>query len=211
MTSTHFQDLVIVVADKNMEAAMRGILSRNHSLGIREVSYKILPHMHRDSGCRLGGHSLLKSFITRCTYAIVMFDREGCGRENLMREELETLVENNLADSGWADRSIALVLDPELEAWVWKDSRHVEVALGWDGKQPNLYTWLHDHGYINDEVQIPQRPKEAMEAVLKVVHKPRSSSTYLKLAQTVGLRHCNNPTFLKLKATLQQWFPQGNE
>ncbi len=204
------QELVIVVADRNIEAAISGILERNHSLGIKAVNYKIYTHFHRDPGCRQEAHLLLLPYIQNFKHAIVIFDREGCGQEHLSREELETMVEQNLAATGWQERAIALVLDPELEIWVWKDSPHVDAALGWGGKQPNLRTWLRQNGYLREGDQTPQRPKEAMEAALRIVRKPRSSATYHQLALTVGLRDCNNPTFIKLRNTLQRWFPEEN-
>lgn len=203
-------DLVIIVADKNMEAAINGILSRNKSLGIRQISHTIFPHYHRDPGCRLESHRLLESSTPKFQYAIVMFDREGCGAENIPREELENNVEVNLASSGWKGRSIALVLDPELEVWVWKNSPHVATAMGWEGKNPDLYAWLKENGYINEGEKVPNHPKEAMEAALRVVHKPRSSSIYLQLAKNVGLKNCTNPAFIKLKKTLQEWFSDGD-
>lgn len=199
-------DLVIVVADHNMESAINGILSRYKSLGIRQIKYVVYPHFHHDPGCRLESHLLLEPLSSKYKYAIVMFDKEGCGADSLTREELEAYVERNLASSGWKDRSISLVLDPELEVWVWKSSPHVTNALGWDGKIPDLSTWLKDRRYINEGEGIPIRPKEAMEAALREVHKPRSSSIYLQLAQTVGFKNCTNPSFIKLKNTLHEWF-----
>ncbi|MFB3133348.1 MAG: hypothetical protein ACE10K_12585, partial [Rhodothermales bacterium] len=52
----------------------------------------------------------------------------------------------------------------------------------------------------------PQRPKEAVEAVLRATDTPRSSSLYRQLAQKVSLNRCDDPAFLKLKSTLQEWF-----
>ena len=41
----------------------------------------------------------------------------------------------------------------------------------------------------------PPRPKEAMEAALRQVRKPRSSAIYLELAQRVSLRGHTEPAF----------------
>ncbi len=202
------QDLIVVVADRNMEAAISAILSRNQSLGIKPLSFKVYVHFHRDPGCRLESHLLLKPYVNNYAHAIVMFDRSGCGRDFLPREDLEAAVEQNLSGTGWNARAVALVLDPELETWVWKDSPHVDAALGWTGRNPNLPAWLRLGGFIEEGEIFPRRPKEAMEKALRIVRKPRSSSIYSQLGKTVGLRNCINPTFLKLKNTLQQWFPE---
>jgi hypothetical protein len=58
-----------------------------------------------------------------------------------------------------------------------------------------------------DEIK-PQRPKEALERALQEVRKPRSSAIYRQLASTVSLEGCTDPSFRRLKTTLQTWFPK---
>lgn len=42
------QDLVVLVADKNMQFALQGALARPQALGIRPLTYAFRPHMGRD-------------------------------------------------------------------------------------------------------------------------------------------------------------------
>jgi hypothetical protein len=42
---------------------------------------------------------------------------------------------------------------------------------------------------------------------IRFIHKAMSASLYLHLAQKVSLEHCVDPSFLKLKNILHQWFP----
>ena len=44
-------DLVCLVADKNLEAAIDGILRRPKAIGIREVQGELVVHPQRDPGC----------------------------------------------------------------------------------------------------------------------------------------------------------------
>ena len=44
------KDLIILVADKNMEFAVRGILTRLEALGIRDITYDLYVHPERDPG-----------------------------------------------------------------------------------------------------------------------------------------------------------------
>jgi hypothetical protein len=53
------KDLALLVADKNMDFALRGILSRPKALGIRSVSYEIRQHVNRDGGVRTTGPETL--------------------------------------------------------------------------------------------------------------------------------------------------------
>ena len=77
------EDLVILVADKQMEFAIRGLLGRYRALGIRQITYAIYRHPNSDPGCRLESDSFLRSFHSNFRYALVLFDRDGCGAENM--------------------------------------------------------------------------------------------------------------------------------
>lgn len=203
-------DLVILVADKNMEFGIRGLLSRGPSLGIRAITSDIYVHPERDPGCLLKAHHFLRPFLEDHDHALVMFDLQGCGREALTRQKLETEVEGNLSRSGWADRAACVVIDPELENWVWSDSPQVDRVLGWKGRNPSLRDWLRQQGHSTDDGDKPNRPKEAVEDALRVVRKPRSSALYRELAESVSLERCLDPAFMKLKELLAKWFPRQN-
>ena len=201
------KDLIVLVADKNMEAALRSVLKRHESLETRQINFEILVHPHRDPGCLSNAHTLLQPFSQRYLFSVVVFDREGCGQEAKATAELESGVENLLFERGWTDRSCAITIDPELEAWVWKNSPHVSSALGWDDGVDNLYLWLKQKGYLEENENRPKRPKEALEAALRNVKKPRSSSIYAELGSKLSLKKCTDHSFLKLKSRLQVWFP----
>ena len=51
-------------------------------------------------------------------YALVVLDRVGCGAA-APRKEIQHAVEHDLSANGWRDRSKAIVIDPELETWIW--------------------------------------------------------------------------------------------
>lgn len=199
-------DLIVLVADKDTEMAIKGILERTASLAIRQIRYRILVHPRHDPGCLLSSHSFLQPFVHSYSYAIVVFDREGCGKDTKTREELEEIVENLLDNSGWENRAKAIVIDPELEIWVWKNSPHVGAILGWKSIEQTVQSWLKQQGYFPEGVAKPPRPKEAMDAVLRFVKKPHSSAIFNQLALQVSLKQCNDPSFQKLKSVLQEWF-----
>lgn len=199
-------DLLILVPDKNTEAAIAGILSRPEALSIPSVNFKILVHPEKDPGCRLHGHELLRLYQNRFGYTMMLFDREGCGLEAKSRDQLEAECEDRLNKSGWADRSAVICLDPEIDIWIWSSSSHVDRILGWDGRHPPLREWLPANGFPLDNFQKPHRPKEALEAALREVRKPRSSSVYSAIARSVSFKHCSNPPFLKLRHILGEWF-----
>ncbi len=205
MNAPHAKDLVILVADKNMEFAVRGILTRRDALAMRELSFDLYVHPERDPGCLKRGCDFLRPFVESHAHALILFDHAGCGQESLTPEELESGIESQLAQSGWTSCA-AIVIAPELENWVWSDSPHVDAVLGWADKTPALKNWLIDNGHwVVNELK-PQAPKEALEAAIRFVRKQRSSSLYSDLGEKVGLQRCSDRAFVKLKDALKSWF-----
>jgi hypothetical protein len=199
-------DLIILVADRNMEAAVVGLLTRRKSLRISEqFSFDINRHPEKDAGCRIRAHEFLVPFQRQYRFGIVLFDREGCG-SSASAQEIATEVQGQLDSKGWKDRSAVIVFDPELEVWVWSDSPHVATELGWRQAR-DLRGWLIEQGELEVNSPKPNRPKEAMEKVLRTTKKPRSSAIYEALSKKVGLSTCADLAFVQFRETLQRWFP----
>jgi len=196
-------DLVCLAADKNIEAAIAGILGRSSSLGIREVQLETIVHPNRDPGCFHQSGELLTGYRDRATHALIVLDQAWEGAPAETGEELEERLERSLGLGDWAR---AVVIEPELEAWVFSESPHVAIALGWQTGMDSLRDalaaqdlWLAQHAK-------PQDPKAAVDWALRRARKPRSSSLFRDLALRVGLSHCHDRAFLRLKGLLVSWF-----
>lgn len=200
------QDLILLVADSNQEHTVKGLLSRPQALGIRKVRFNVARHPERDPGCLLRASEFLRPFRERYHHAMVLLDREGSGREGSLRRELERELEERLT-ADWDDRAAAIVLDPELEIWLWSDSPHVDDVLGWQGRSPDLRSFLVERSLLAAGESKPSRPKEALEKVLRSVRKPRSSALYKQLAERVSFKRCVDPAFQRFCKTLQGWYP----
>ncbi len=201
------KDLIVLVADKDMEHTVRGLLQRPQALGIGAVEAEIFVHSRHDPGCVNEAHDFLRAFATTHRHALVMFDHEGCGHEQTPAETLAAAVTQRLAANGWQERAATVVLAPELEAWMWSDSPHVAACLGWAEREPSLRAWLEARGWWSPDETKPKRPKEARDAVLREVRKPRSSAIYLELASKVSLSGHSEPAFLRFTQILHDWFP----
>lgn len=201
------RDLTVVVADADAQAAVAALLARNQSLYIREISFRITRFVKRDSGCYGDVHNYLRPFLRQSDYAVVLFDRDGCGRENRSREQLEAEVEDRLARNGWPGRCAAIVLDPELEIWVWSKSSHVPAILGWNDRTPDLWTWLAHSQRLHPQRGKPVDPKAAFLEALRSSGKRPSAAIFRELGERVGLARCADEAFLKFRSTLQNWFP----
>lgn len=202
------RDLICLVADKNMQAAMKGILSRHQALGIRPISFETIVHPRRDSGCYAQPSELLLGYRGDSEHAIVIMDLQFAGAP-FTAAEAEEEVEKKLKESSLAGWARAAVIEPELEVWLFAESPHLEAALGWAGREPSLRSALDSNGLWPRARFKPADPKRAVEWALRKVAKPRSSSIYRDVADRISLARCSDRSFLRLKEILRGWFPAG--
>jgi len=196
------KDLICVVADKNMEAALDSILKRHKALGINYITFDIIVHPRRDPGLFREGVEFLSSFRAEYRRGLLLLDASWDGAP----KDISPQLDQALANAGLYDWARAIVIDPELEVWVWSDSPHVEEVLGWSEREPSLRSWLAQRGFWTESSPKPKDPKAAVEAALCEVRKPRSSAIYRVLASNVSLRRCRDSSFQHLRQTLQEWF-----
>lgn len=201
-------DLVLLVADRSQQAGIDALLQyRFQNLGIRKLNYKSLLNPYHDCAKNQQIVEILRPFIADAQYALVVMDYEGSGREG-KPTEIEEDIKATLEKNGWKNRVEVIVIEPELEIWVWGDSPHVDDVLGWRGHVPGLRKWLELQEWWESNSPKPKRPKEALESALREVRMPRSSATYKNLAEKVGLERCRDTSFLRLNGILRNWFPQ---
>lgn len=202
------KDLVLLVADADMECTCKGLFREPRRLGLRPFQFDIRRHPGRDPGCRQEAAAFLRSQARFYAYALVLFDREGCGQDFSPREKLEADLESQLSAQGWEGRCAVVIPDPELESWVWSDSPNVASCLGWKESRESLAQWLDGKSFRKNALGKPERPKEAMQAVLRHTRKSRSASIYEALAEQVSVTRCTDPAFMKLVEKLRGWFPE---
>ena len=199
-------DLVCLVADKNMEAVVGAVLGRHQALGTRAIQSTVIVHPQRDSACYHDPTTLLRAHMGTALHALVVLDRAWEGAPDLPATELEANVDRDLQQLGgnWAK---AIVIDPELEIWLFRRSPRLDDALGWRNRQPELQDQLATAGLWPLDTAKPSDPKRAMEWALREARRPRSSSIYRDIATTVGFKDCVDPSFLRFQSTLRSWFP----
>lgn len=202
--------LIVLAADRDIEEAMRALLGRPESLGMRPVLFECRRHPNRDPGCRANAAEFLRPFRNRFSHALVVFDREGCGSSE-SRNTIERTVGSELKHSGWRTRGKAVVIDPELEEWLWSDSPAVLKGLGWNRGYAELRSWLEEEGVWDPSSTKPHEPKAALYRTLRRTHRRRSARLYGEIASRVSLMRCRDAAFGKLKAILQAWFPRSTD
>lgn len=199
------KDLVVLVADKDAEQTLNALLSeRQQSLGIRPIDYDIFVHPERDGGVRSQCAEFLRPYTNEYHYALVVFDYEGCGTLDPVKQ-LEANLESKLSESGWKERASVIIIEPELENWVFSPSPAVVHIIA-DGKR-EIY-FKHLNRVSRTQQGKPNHPKELMQAIMREARVQRSSALFSELAKRVSLRGCQDPAFQKLLKVLQGWFPR---
>lgn len=200
-------DLVALVPGKDDREVLEGLFSaRVRDLEIREILREILVHPRRDPGCFREAEDVLRPYHRRARHALVMFDHEGCGREDHDPAVIAAEVEKRLAASGWRDRVAVVVIVPELEAWIWRNALAVATALRWSD-QHSLREWLADAGLWPPDADKPPDPRRALERALRHANQRRSSAVYRQLAERIPIEGCLDSAFRRLSRQLREWFP----
>ena len=200
-------DLIVLAADRHIAASVETLLGqRRADLGIRAVSFDVRRHPESDPGCRTKAAEFLRPLIRRYRYALVVFDHPGCSSGDAPGE-IQREIEGVLGRNGWTGRSKAIVIAPELEAWVWAPSGEVAQTLGWKGGFEPLRKWLEEQGSWSARSPKPGDPKKALKQALRRNSKVPSSALFKTLAASVAFDGCRDPAFNELRHTLQAWFP----
>jgi len=170
------RDLFVVMADLDAENAISKLLCKRQSaLGIR-VDFNpdrppagdLLRYAGRDSGCYKNAVDVLRTPQRTHHHALLIFDRDGCGAKTESREEIESEVEDQLHRNGWAKDAVSvIVIEPELEAWVWATSPRVADVLGWQNERGGLHPFLTSRNLWDENSPKPSNPKEAMRQSLR--------------------------------------------
>lgn len=199
-------DLVCLVADKNMEAVVQSLLGKHPALGIRSITSEIIHHPQHDPGCYRSPASLLGLYSRQARHALVLLDRAWDGVPDKSSVDLEADIDRSIAHlgNGWAK---SIVIDPELEVWLFTRSPRLDDALGWRDRKPPLAEELARRGSWPMDAAKPIAPKATMLWALSRVGKQKSSSIYRQIVANLGLARCTDPSFLRFKSALQAWFP----
>ena len=163
----------------------------------------------KDPGIYTRAHELLRPYARTHAHGVIVLDNAWDGSPGA--ENIRTHISANMVRSGWReDRFAVIVINPELEAWIWQDNVHVEKALGYTSP-PSLRLWLRDEGLWPDGLEKPPDPKEAVLRTMRVFRKKSFSVVFKQICLQVSLRSCTDPEFERLCSALHQWFPYKTE
>lgn len=207
------RDCLFFVADSNIEFAIRGLFEREgifHAIGCLPFSFDhkqdlAVARGQNDPGLYARAKDLIQPFHGTHRRIIIIMDEAWDGTPGAVKIEEQLNAHINAA--GWAAKDgRAVVVSPEADNWIWADSPHTAIALGWETFE-QVRSWLNSQGMWPDNVPKPPMPKEALEKVLRLKCKPRSSSIYRIISGKSSLKRCVDPSVQKIFSILREWFP----
>lgn len=160
----------------------------------------------KDPGVWKRAHELLRGYKQSHRHAIVMLDEAFDGSPGAAR--LEGEIGNRMSSNGWNSRHEVIVLQPELESWIWQDCPEVESAFNYRQTQgTTLRAKLAKESLWDPETPKPADPKACAEWTRKTCRAKNLSYVYNTVARTVPIPPSPDPQFVKLRSTLSGWFP----
>lgn len=212
------RDLVVFVADSTMEQAFRSFMTRHdvnapYNFNIHPIDFDPAEDLIRipgnDAGAFGKGHEWMRARLGKYHHGIVVFDREF--GTDLDAQTLGSDLTGRIAQTGWhLDHFRVVVIEPELEAWIWQRNQRVAAPLGF-ATVDQLVASVRESGLAwPDDHPKPTRPKEALEAVCRARGIGFSAALHRSITASVSLFGCQDPAFVHLRVALQQWFPNGD-
>jgi len=202
------RDCVFLVADSQIGAMIRGFLGRDNchlSLGCGpfdfEAEQDLVIDPNRDPGVYTRGFEVLAPYAATHRRAVVILDAawDGSPGAELIRSKISKDLHAH-----WGEH-LVVVLDPEVEAWIWQDNLHVSAALG-VADFAALRSELERESFWRAGEAKPFKPKEAVEYTMRQTRTPRSAAVYHRIASRVSTKACIDPAFRSLSDGLAVWF-----
>ncbi len=197
-------DLVALVADHHIDAVLRALLRRFWP----RVRFRSLRGMG-DPDVFYRAEERLRPFIRWALYALVVMDFRWDRPPDLRSpDRIQEELRSRLSRSGWRDRCEVIVIDPEVEQWLWADPRLIVEWLDPNHKYPI-------QSLFPVRTTKPDQPKEELDRIIRRInHRYRlgvrmKTELYEWVAEKVSkrlLETCTDPAFSALRSALSSWF-----
>ncbi len=215
------RDIVFHLADRHMEEGLRAFFSRqdwHHVLKCRrfEVDPMSNSDFYRVAGETDGGlwkhaHKNLHIFKEQYRHAVIMLDAEFDPQPgpNVLRADIGKA----MLASGWdEDRFGVVVIEPELEAWLWAPNHNVARAFG-HANFEELRTFLESEGLWDPGAPKPHSLKAARDRAARRGGKRTGGPIFRSVFEHISRRAldaCVEHGLKTLRMMLGTWFPPEN-
>lgn len=199
----------MIVAGRKDEVVLKAVLKRWQELGIRPIIFEI-NRRGSDSIVVREGAMQARIRAREFKHFLCLWDHKDSGKGNEPPSQVQDELQEHLNRRRLQNREKALVIDPELEIWLWQDKKAIARVLGISQKQLArcLNRWQSANFPKRTLEQILSKfPKEALEEVCQEAREKLTAALYQRIAHTADLSlWASEQGFQQLCQTLLNWF-----
>ena len=216
------RDIIFHLADDHMETGMRAFFQRDdwqHALGCHRFDIDADSPVdlfrvagHTDPGLWKHAHENLAAFRDKYRHAVIVLDADFDpypGADVLHQDITRAMI---AAD--WEEGQFAVVvIQPELEAWLWAANVNVAIAFGHQDFTA-LRNTLEAEGLWTPGEPKPNDLKRARDRAAKLGGKKTGGPIFKGVFGSISskaLNQCVEPGFKTLQEAVQRWFPKQKE
>lgn len=201
--------VLFVLADKDMKETLLGLFGRDDwssTLGCSAFDIDdrdlLVPPGQKDPGLFKRAHELARPFLRTHHHLMVLLDCAWEGAPD--RTEIEQTIGENLQRNGWdRDRFEVVAIEPELEIWLWSDTKALRRAFECElatGDRSTLDAAIKELSWRRMD-----DPKMRLAHLRGRLRIPASSAQFRRFAASADLARCTDPAFCRLRDTLRRW------
>ena len=193
----------MLCADSHAEAILQEVFRRSKEIGVDMER----PNIHRRGGetdgwVRKYGVGTLRTQRHVYSHGLLIFDHQGCG-DRRSGPEIEAELDDQLA-ANWGDQAKAIVIEPEVEAWLWGMTESLHAIPKLSGA--DLNQWLRSR---HPWPKKPVDPKDHLQALFRDYRAKYCGDNFRLVAQQASLndQHCLCRSYRRFVSILRTWFP----
>jgi hypothetical protein len=163
---------------------------------------------HTDGGVWKHAGANLRPFRDKYRFAVIVIDADfdpHPGPAVLLSD-----ISTDMMTEGWErERFAVIVIQPELEAWLWAPNLNVARAFGHEDFGA-LRRQLEQEQLWDSGDPKPKNLKHATARAAKLGKKQTGGPIFMSVFGAISMRACQScvePGFVALRAALQNWFP----
>jgi hypothetical protein len=212
------RDVIFHLANEHMEKGFKAFFARedwHFALGCRRFSIDPLNEKdifrvpgHTDGGIWKHAGKNLRPFRDKYQYAIIILDADF--EPHPGAKVLHQDISEAMTKSGWEpERFAVIVIQPELEAWLWAPNLNVARAFGHKDFE-QLRGKLEAERLWDSGKPKPNDLKRARDRAARLGGKKTGGPIFKGVFSEISKRACEccvEPGFMALRATLKTWFP----
>ncbi len=209
------RDVIFHLADGQMRACFEAFFSRekfNMSLACREFDVDVQKDIlqvpgQTDPGLYDNAHENLELFKSQYNHAMIVLDRQW-NDSSKTPSDIEQHITANMQRAGWTrERFEVVVIDPELETWLFQEKDIFLNAFRYHDGARALRDQLDETGHWPKGQAKPTDPKATIGRALHLGKSASPTVLFSKVCSRISVKDCQDTAFLKFKRTLRCWFP----